>query len=57
MSEIPITIRVKIAKMGNSVRMTIPKAILETLGWTSGDYVRIGVTDGEMIVKKEVKNE
>ena len=50
--EMPLTIRVKIAKMGNSLRMTIPVDVARTLELKDGDYVEVGVTDSSMIVKK-----
>ena len=48
----PLTIRVKIAKMGNSLRMTIPVDVARALDLNDGDYVEIGITDSFMIVKK-----
>lgn len=53
MSEIPKPIKVKIAKMGNSLRMTIPKSIAWALDWKPGDYVEVNIIDGKMIVKRE----
>ena len=50
--EMPLTIRVKIAKMGNSLRMTIPVDVARALDLNDGDYVEIGITDSSMIVKK-----
>ena len=50
--EMPLTIRVKIAKMGNSLRMTIPVDVARALDLNDGDYVEIGITDSFMIVKK-----
>ena len=50
--EMPLTIRVKIAKMGNSLRMTIPVDVARALDFKDGDYVEIGITDSSMIVKK-----
>jgi len=52
----PLTIRVKISKIGNSLRMTIPKPVLQTLGWKEGDVLEVGVTNNSMIVRK-VKEE
>ena len=50
--QMPLTIKVKLSKMGNSLRMTIPKPVLETLGWKEGDMLEIGITDSSMLVKK-----
>jgi len=49
---VPLTIRVKLAKMGNSLRMTVPKPVLETLGWKHGDTLEVGITDKAMMVKR-----
>jgi len=49
---LPLTIKVKIAKMGNSIRMTIPKPVVEALGWADGDIVGVGVEDNKMVVEK-----
>jgi antitoxin component of MazEF toxin-antitoxin module len=46
------TLKVKIVKMGNSIRMTIPKLVIRALKWEVGDTVEIGVEDDTMIVKK-----
>lgn len=48
----PLTIRVKVAKMGNSLRMTIPVDVARAMDLKGGDFVEIGLTDGSMIVKK-----
>ena len=48
----PLTIKVKMSKMGNSMRMTIPKPVLDALGWNEGDLLDVGITNGSMIVKK-----
>lgn len=50
--ELPLTIRVKVAKMGNSLRMTIPVDVARALDLKAGDYVEIGVTNDSMIVKR-----
>ena len=52
MVQVPLTIKVKIAKMGNSVRMTIPKPVLESLKWMDGDTVEVGIEGNQMTVKK-----
>jgi len=49
---IPLTIPVKVVKIGNSLRMTIPKPVVEALQIEEGDTLQVGITDGSMIVKK-----
>jgi len=52
----PLTIRVKISKIGNSLRMTIPKPVIQALGWKEGDLLEVGITDDSMIVRKAKNN-
>ncbi len=47
-----LTIPVKIAKMGNSLRMTIPVPVARTLNFRDGDMLEVGVKEGLMIVRK-----
>jgi len=56
-SEIPEPKRVKLGKMGNSLRMTIPTEIAWALDLKPGDYVEVNVNDSEMIVSKAVGGE
>lgn len=48
----PLTIEVKLTKIGNSLRITIPKDVLRALNWKEGDKLEIGLNDSVMIVKK-----
>ena len=48
----PLTIEIKIVKIGNSLRITIPKDAARTLGWKEGDILQIGVVDETMTAKK-----
>ncbi len=43
---------VKVTKVGNSVKITIPKAIWTHLKLKVGDMVALSVTDDNMIVRK-----
>jgi len=53
----PLTIQVKIVKLGNSLRMTIPKEVARTLNWKAGDILEIGLDNSHMTVKKTGKKE
>jgi putative addiction module antidote len=48
----PLTIKIKVVKVGNSLRMTIPKPVVEALGIKEGGTLEVGLTDHSMIVKK-----
>jgi putative addiction module antidote len=50
--QVPIPFKVKVVKIGNSLRMTIPKRITDYLKITEGDTLEIVVTDSTMTVKK-----
>jgi AbrB family looped-hinge helix DNA binding protein len=51
----PVRFEVKLAKIGNSLRVTIPKPIADALGLNSGETVAIWVTDSEIRIRKEDK--
>ena len=51
----PIPFKVKAVKIGNSIRMTIPKQIVDYLEIVEGDRLEIIVEDNTMIVKKVEK--
>jgi AbrB family looped-hinge helix DNA binding protein len=44
---------VKAVKIGNSIRMTIPKPVVDYLKIGAGDTLEITVQDTEMVVKKK----
>jgi len=48
----PVPFKVKAVKIGNSIRMTIPKEIVEYLKIAAGDTLEVIVQDSEMMVKK-----
>lgn len=47
-----VELRVKLAKIGNSMRVTIPKEIVDVLKLKEGDEVRIDLKDGNIVIKK-----
>jgi len=49
-----VKLKVKINKMGNSVRMTIPRPILDALGWEPGDEIEVDAVDGKLVAEKPV---
>jgi len=49
---VPVPFKVKAVKIGNSVRMTIPKQIVEYLKIDEGDTLEVTVQNSEMVVKK-----
>jgi AbrB family looped-hinge helix DNA binding protein len=53
--QMPIPFKVKVVKIGNSLRMTIPKQITDYLKIEEGNTLEITVTNSTMNVRK--KNE
>ena len=49
----PVPFKVKAVKIGNSIRMTIPKQIVDYLKISEGDILEVTVQNGEMLVKKK----
>ena len=49
----PIPFKVKVVKIGNSLRMTIPKPVTDYLEIAEGNTLEIVVTDHTMTVKKK----
>jgi antitoxin component of MazEF toxin-antitoxin module len=41
----PFEPRVKLGKVGNSFRVTIPADMIQDLGWKVGDILRIGMDE------------
>lgn len=48
----PVPFKVKAVKIGNSIRMTIPKPVANYLKIDEGDTLEITVQNNEMVVKK-----
>ena len=49
----PVPFKVKAVKIGNSIRMTIPKQIVEYLKIEAGDTLEVTVQDSEITVQKK----
>jgi len=49
---LPVKFQVKLTKIGNSLRITIPKPIVDGLGLEQGDILTLIATDSEIKVKR-----
>lgn len=49
----PLTIKVKVQKVGNSYMITIPEDVRDSLKWEKGQTVEIGLDGDIMTVKKK----
>ncbi len=52
----PFEPKVKLRKVGNSFTVTIPAEMIEDLSWQEGDFLRIGLEDEKLIVRRERKS-
>ena len=50
----PIQFEMSVVKVGNSLRMTIPKEIVKAMNLEKGDTLLVGMNNGDMIVKKKI---
>lgn len=48
----PAEFTVKLVKIGNSVRVSIPKPAIDGLKWKIGDEVKLTVEDSEIRIRK-----
>jgi AbrB family looped-hinge helix DNA binding protein len=49
---VPTVFRVKLGKTGNSLKITVPRPIVEGFGWDEGDEIELLVTDSEIVLKR-----
>lgn len=49
----PFEPKVKLGKVGNSFKVTIPSEMIQDLGWREGDIVRVGLNDSFLTIRKE----
>lgn len=48
----PLIFRVILGKTGNSLRVTLPRPIVEGFEWEEGDEIVLYVSEGEIVLKK-----
>jgi antitoxin component of MazEF toxin-antitoxin module len=49
----PFEPKVKLGKVGNSYRVTIPMDMINDLGWEEGDILRVGMDENKLTIRKE----
>jgi AbrB family looped-hinge helix DNA binding protein len=49
---VPVVFRVILGKTGNSLRITLPRPIVEGFDWKEGDEIVLYVSEGEVTLKK-----
>ena len=55
--KVPVPFKIKVGKVGHSLRITIPKEIAEYLNIKEGDVVLVFVSNSEIVVKRQKKGE
>ncbi|MDV3244383.1 MAG: hypothetical protein LYZ66_04315 [Nitrososphaerales archaeon] len=48
----PTVFRVKLGRTGNSLKITVPRPIVEGFGWDEGDEIQLMVMDHEITLKR-----
>ena len=48
----PVIFRVKLGKTGNSLRITVPRPIVEGFGWKERDEIVLYVTEQEITLRR-----
>ena len=51
--KMPIEFEISVVKVGNSLRMTIPKQIAKAMNLKKGDTLIVTMTNGDMVVRKQ----
>ncbi|MEM3637083.1 MAG: AbrB/MazE/SpoVT family DNA-binding domain-containing protein [Conexivisphaerales archaeon] len=53
----PVEFEVSVVKVGNSLRITIPKPVIKALGIQKGDKLGLSLTDHEIRLRKVQKDD
>jgi len=49
---VPVVFRVILGRTGNSLRITLPRPIVEGFDWKEGDEIVLFVSEGEVTIRK-----
>lgn len=49
---VPVIFRVKLGKTGNSLRITVPRPIVEGFGWKVKDEIVLFVTEDQITLRR-----
>jgi len=49
---VPVVFRVILGKTGNSLRITLPRPVVEGFDWKEGDEIVLYVSEGEVTIRK-----
>lgn len=48
----PVVFRVKLGRTGHSLKVTLPRPIIDGFGWKEGDEMVLVVTDRDITLRK-----
>jgi AbrB family looped-hinge helix DNA binding protein len=48
----PVIFKVKLGETGHSLRISVPKPVIDGFGWKKGDELELIVTDKEITLRK-----
>jgi len=49
---LPVVFRVKLGRTGHSLKVTLPRPVIDGFGWKEGDEIVLLVTDNDIVLKK-----
>lgn len=52
----PVIFRVKLGKTGKSLRITVPKPIIDGFQWKDGDEIELIVTEQEIVLRRRASS-
>ena len=50
---VPVKFKIKVVQVGNSLKVTIPKEMVEHVGLEKGDVVEMWADDGRIMIEKK----
>jgi bifunctional DNA-binding transcriptional regulator/antitoxin component of YhaV-PrlF toxin-antitoxin module len=53
LSLLPVVFKVKLGKTGHSLKVTLPRPIIDGFGWKEGDEILLLVSDNDIVLKKK----
>lgn len=51
----PVKFKIKVVQVGNSLKVTIPKEIVEHVGLEKGDTIEMWADNGHILIEKSEK--
>jgi len=51
----PIVLKRKLMRVGNSLRVAVPKEVLELLQLRQGDSIEFSSTNGDIVIRKALR--